>query len=36
MAGTAVRRRLIWQVAHVSSVTRETDSVRTIEPEVPD
>ncbi len=36
MARTAVRGRLTWQVGHVSSVTRETDSVRTIGLEVPD
>ena len=35
MAGTAVRGRLTWQVARVSSVASETDSVRTIELEVP-
>ena len=35
MARTAVRGRLTWQVARVSSVTRETDSVRTIGLEVP-
>jgi ferredoxin-NADP reductase len=34
MAGTAVRGRLTWQVATVSSVTDETPSVRTIELEV--
>ena len=31
MAGTAVRGRLTWQVATVTSVIRETGSVRTIE-----
>ena len=36
MAGTTVRRRLTWQVARVSSVTRETDAVRTIGLEVPE
>jgi ferredoxin-NADP reductase len=36
MARTAVRGRLSWQVARVSSVTRETDSVYTIGLEVPD
>ena len=36
MARTAVRGRLTWQVASVSSVTTETDSVRTIGLEVPD
>ena len=35
MAGTAVRGRLTWQVARVDSVISETDSVRTIELEVP-
>jgi ferredoxin-NADP reductase len=35
MAGTAVRGRLTWQVARVSSVTTETDKVRTIGFEVP-
>jgi ferredoxin-NADP reductase len=35
MAGTAVRGRLTWQVARVSSVIKETDSVRTIALEVP-
>jgi ferredoxin-NADP reductase len=36
MARAAVRGRLTWQVARVSSVTRETDSVCTIGLEVPD
>lgn len=36
MARTAVRGRLTWQVATVTSVTRETDSVHTIGLEVPD
>ena len=36
MARTAVRGRLTWQVATVTSVIRETDSVRTIALEVPD
>jgi hypothetical protein len=36
MAGTAVRGRLTWQVAIVTSVRRETDAVRTIGLEVPD
>jgi len=36
MAGTALRRRLIWQVAKVSAVTTETASVRTITLDVPD
>ena len=36
MAGTAVRRRLTWQVARVSAVTAETGSVRTLTLEVPD
>jgi ferredoxin-NADP reductase len=35
MAGTAVRGRLTWQVARVSSVTAETDTVATIGLEVP-
>lgn len=35
MARTAVRGRLTWQVATVTSVTRETDSVHTIGLEVP-
>jgi ferredoxin-NADP reductase len=35
MAGTAVRGRLTWQVATVSSVAAETDSVKTIRLEVP-
>jgi transposase InsO family protein len=35
MAGTAVRGRLTWQVATVTSVIRETDSVVTIGLEVP-
>jgi hypothetical protein len=34
MAGTAVRGRLTWQVATVTSVIRETDSVVTIGLEV--
>jgi ferredoxin-NADP reductase len=36
MAGTAVRGRLTWQTATVSSVSVETASVRTISLEVPD
>jgi ferredoxin-NADP reductase len=36
MAGTAVRRRLTWQVAAVSEVRPETPTVRTIELGVPD
>jgi ferredoxin-NADP reductase len=36
MAGTAVRGRLIWQVATVRSANDETASVRTISLEVPD
>jgi ferredoxin-NADP reductase len=36
MAGTAVRRRLSWQVATVATVTDETDSVRTIALDLPD
>ena len=36
MAGTALRRRLIWQVAKVSAVAVETASVRTIMLDVPD
>jgi ferredoxin-NADP reductase len=36
MATAAVRGRLTWQTATVTSVTRETDAVRTIELEVPD
>jgi ferredoxin-NADP reductase len=35
MAGTALRRRLTWQVAKVSAVTAETAPVRTITLEVP-
>ena len=35
MERTAVRGRLTWQVAAVTSVTRETGSVRTIGLEVP-
>src|SRR6202035_1886131 len=35
MAGTALRRRLTWQVAKVSAVTTETATVRTIELDVP-
>jgi ferredoxin-NADP reductase len=35
MAGTAVRGRLTWRVARVSSVTTETDKVATIGFEVP-
>jgi ferredoxin-NADP reductase len=35
MAGTAVRGRLTWQVATVTSVIREADSVVTIGLEVP-
>ncbi|HTZ30232.1 MAG TPA: ferredoxin reductase [Streptosporangiaceae bacterium] len=36
MAGTAVRGRLIWQVATVATVTDETDAVRTIALDLPD
>jgi ferredoxin-NADP reductase len=36
MAGTAVRGRLTWQLATVTSVADETASVRTIELQVPD
>jgi len=36
MEGTAVQRRLTWQVATVAAVTPETPSVRTIELAVPD
>jgi ferredoxin-NADP reductase len=36
MAGTALRRRLTWQVAKVRAVTSETGSVRTITLDVPD
>jgi ferredoxin-NADP reductase len=36
MAGTAVRRRLTWQVATVTSLTRETAAVRTIGLQLPD
>jgi hypothetical protein len=36
MAGTAVLRRLTWQVATVASVTRETATVVTIKLDVPD
>jgi ferredoxin-NADP reductase len=36
MAGTAVRGRLTWQLATVTSVRRETDSVATIGLEVPE
>src|ERR1700683_4548483 len=36
MAGTALRRRLTWQVAKVAAVTAETASVRTIALDVPD
>ncbi len=36
MARAAVRGRLTWQVAQVSSVLEEADAVRTIELEVPD
>jgi ferredoxin-NADP reductase len=36
MAGTALRRRLTWQVAKVSAVSDETASVRTIMLDVPD
>jgi ferredoxin-NADP reductase len=36
MAGTAVRRRLSWEVATVATVTDETDSVRTIALDLPD
>jgi ferredoxin-NADP reductase len=35
MAGTAVRRRLTWQVAKVTAVTVETAAVRTITLDVP-
>jgi ferredoxin-NADP reductase len=36
MAGTAVRGRLIWQVATVAAVTDETAAVRTIALDLPD
>ena len=36
MAGTALRRRLTWQVAKVSAVIVETSSVRTLTLDVPD
>jgi ferredoxin-NADP reductase len=36
MAGTALRRRLTWQVAKVTGVAAETPSVRTITLDVPD
>jgi ferredoxin-NADP reductase len=36
MAGTAVRGRLTWQVATVTAVSDETDSVRTIALDLPD
>jgi len=36
MAGTAVRRRLIWQTVTVASLMQETPTVRTIGLEVPD
>ena len=36
MAGTALRRRLTWQVAKVRAVTVETSSVRTLTLDVPD
>ena len=36
MATAAIRGRLSWQTATVTSVMRETDAVRTIELEVPD
>jgi len=36
MAGTALRRRLTWQVAKVAAVAVETASVRTITLDVPD
>ena len=36
MAGTAVRGRLTWQIAKVTSVVVETASVRTITLDVPD
>jgi ferredoxin-NADP reductase len=36
MAGTAVRRRLTWQLATVVAVAGETASVRTIQLQVPD
>ena len=36
MAGTALRRRLTWQVAKVSAVTVETAAVRTVTLDVPD
>ena len=36
MAGTAVRRRLTWQVAKVSTSVSETASVKTITLDVPD
>src|SRR5690242_21865479 len=36
MEGTAVQRRLTWQVATVAATTRETPEVRTIELAVPE
>jgi ferredoxin-NADP reductase len=36
MEGTAVQRRLTWQMATVTDATRETPSVRTLELAVPD
>ena len=36
MEGTAVQRRLTWQVATVAATTRETPTVRTIELTVPE
>ena len=36
MAGTALRRRLTWQLATVATVTAETASVKTITLDVPD
>jgi ferredoxin-NADP reductase len=36
MEGTAVQRRLTWQVATVTAATQETSSVRTLELAVPD
>ena len=36
MAGTALRRRLTWQVAKVTAVAAETPAVRTITLDVPD
>ncbi len=36
MAGTTLRGRLTWQAATVTSITRETSSVATIELDPPD